>query len=67
MIDGLCCVFRQSKYPELASELKRRMAGELPEGWKESLPKFTPQVTRNVAGIELYLRHVFTLLIVFFN
>jgi len=27
-------------YPELAAELERRMKGELPEGWKNSLPSF---------------------------
>jgi len=27
-------------YPELAAELERRMKGELPEGWKDSLPSF---------------------------
>lgn len=26
--------------------MKRRMAGELPEGWKDSLPKFSPEVRR---------------------
>ncbi|CAM9952949.1 unnamed protein product [Pylaiella littoralis] len=31
----------ESKYPDLAKELKRRMAGELPAGWKDKLPKFT--------------------------
>ena len=37
----------QAKYPELAKELKRRMAGELPAGWKDSLPKFAPGVSRS--------------------
>lgn len=32
----------ESKYPDLAKELKRRMSGQLPEGWKDNLPKFTP-------------------------
>lgn len=36
--------FEQSKYPDLAKELKRRMSGQLPEGWKDNLPKFTPAV-----------------------
>lgn len=34
----------QAKYPDLAKELKRRMSGELPEGWKDNLPKFVPEV-----------------------
>ncbi|CAM9468638.1 unnamed protein product [Ectocarpus sp. 6 AP-2014] len=33
----------ESKYPDLAKELKRRMSGELPEGWKDKLPKFVPE------------------------
>ncbi|CAM9415762.1 unnamed protein product, partial [Hapterophycus canaliculatus] len=33
----------ECKYPELAKELKRRMSGELPAGWKDKLPKFTPE------------------------
>jgi transketolase len=32
----------RSKYPDLASELERRLAGELPAGWDESLPEFQP-------------------------
>lgn len=38
-------VKRQAKYPELAKDLERRMKGDLPEGWKEDLPKFSPEVT----------------------
>lgn len=34
----------QSKYPDLAAEFKRRMSGQLPAGWKDKLPKFTPEV-----------------------
>ncbi|KAI8824223.1 Transketolase, thiamine diphosphate binding domain-containing protein [Fimicolochytrium jonesii] len=30
------------EYPELASELKRRLAKKLPNGFKEALPKYTP-------------------------
>lgn len=33
--------YRQS-FPELASELERRLAGELPQGWDEDLPEFPP-------------------------
>jgi transketolase len=31
-----------SAYPALAAEWKRRMAGELPQGWAASLPGFAP-------------------------
>ncbi|KAG0097290.1 Transketolase [Podila epicladia] len=31
-----------AQYPELASELKRRLANELPEDWAKALPRFTP-------------------------
>ncbi len=30
----------QDAYPDLDAELKRRMAGELPEGWQKGLPVF---------------------------
>ncbi|HMO80781.1 MAG TPA: transketolase [Pyrinomonadaceae bacterium] len=30
----------EKAHPELAAELKRRTAGELPEGWESALPKF---------------------------
>jgi transketolase len=30
-------------YPDLAAELKRRIAGELPTGWKSVLPRYTPK------------------------
>ncbi len=30
----------QQTYPELAAELQRRLAGELPEGWDQNLPEF---------------------------
>lgn len=29
------------KYPELGAELKRRISGQLPEGWEQKLPTFT--------------------------
>ena len=32
----------QAEYPELASELERRLAGRLPEGWDLELPSFPP-------------------------
>jgi transketolase len=31
------------QYPDLAAEWQRRLAGELPAGWEESLPAFKPQ------------------------
>ncbi|KAK9768234.1 Transketolase [Basidiobolus ranarum] len=31
-----------SQYPELASEFKRRLAGELPQQLQEALPRYTP-------------------------
>lgn len=31
-----------AQFPELASELKRRLANELPEDWAKALPRFTP-------------------------
>jgi transketolase len=33
----------QEAYPDLAAEWERRMAGELPDGWEESLPHFAPE------------------------
>lgn len=30
------------KYPEEAADIKRRMAGKLPDGWEKCLPRFTP-------------------------
>lgn len=41
------------KYPELAAEWQRAMAGELPEGWEQALPQFEPgtsMATRNASG-----------------
>jgi transketolase len=29
-------------YPDLAAELERRLAGQLPDGWDEGLPEFPP-------------------------
>jgi len=41
-------------HPDLASEWKRRLAGELPAGWEEALPSFDPQdepiATRAASG-----------------
>src|SRR5690606_14228565 len=31
-----------TEYPELASELKRRLNKELPENWADNLPRYTP-------------------------
>jgi transketolase len=30
----------RAEYPELAAELERRLAGELPDGWSDGLPEF---------------------------
>lgn len=30
-------------YPTEAKEIKRRLAGELPEGWQDTLPRYTPK------------------------
>ena len=30
-------------FPELAAELKRRIAGELPANWQSVVPRFTPK------------------------
>ncbi|CAH6723827.1 transketolase 1 [[Candida] jaroonii] len=32
----------KKQYPELGSELERRLNGELPQGWEKALPSFTP-------------------------
>jgi transketolase len=32
----------QKEFPTEAAELKRRLAGKLPEGWEKALPRFTP-------------------------
>jgi len=41
-------------YPEAAAELERVMRGELPDGWADALPSFTPDdgpvATRNAGG-----------------
>jgi transketolase len=31
-----------AEYPQLAAELDRRLAGDLPGGWEDALPKFPP-------------------------
>ncbi|ODQ65268.1 transketolase [Nadsonia fulvescens var. elongata DSM 6958] len=31
-----------AEYPELATELQRRIKGELPQGWEKHLPTYTP-------------------------
>jgi transketolase len=30
-------------YPKEASELRRRLAGQLPDGWKAKMPRYTPK------------------------
>jgi transketolase len=43
----------EEAYPDLATEWKRRMAGDLPAGWEASLPAFEPedgQVATRAAG-----------------
>ena len=44
-------------HPELADELRRRLAGELPDGWEEHLPSFAPAdgsiATRKASGAVL--------------
>lgn len=32
-----------AKFPELGAEIKRRLAGELPTGWENKLPTYTPK------------------------
>jgi len=32
----------ESKYPDEAKDIKRRVDGKLPEGWEKALPTFTP-------------------------
>lgn len=45
------------KFPEKSAELKRRLAGELPTGWKDKLPKYTSsskaEATRVSSGLVL--------------
>jgi transketolase len=44
-------------HPELAAELRRRLAGDLPEGWEEKLPRFAAEdgniATRKASGATL--------------
>jgi transketolase len=44
----------EESHPELAAEWQRRVAGELPAGWEESLPRFAvdegPLATRAASG-----------------
>ncbi len=44
----------RAAYPDLAAELERVIAGELPKGWEEGLPTFTPAdkpiATRSAGG-----------------
>ncbi|SCU82262.1 LADA_0C04082g1_1 [Lachancea dasiensis] len=45
------------KYPDLGAEIKRRVAGELPQDWAKALPRYTPQdsavATRKLSEIVL--------------
>src|SRR3989475_6290515 len=46
----------RSAHPDLATELERRLAGQLPAGWDAALPVFGPkdaQATRAASGKEL--------------
>ncbi len=42
------------QFPDEAAELQRRWAGELPEGWEQAVPRFTPEAgtmaTRAASG-----------------
>jgi transketolase len=44
-------------HPDLAAEWQRLMSGELPDGWEDALPVFTPEdgaaATRNTSGVVL--------------
>ena len=44
-------------HPGLAADLERRLAGKLPEGWEDKLPKFKPNdgplATRKASGVVL--------------
>ncbi|MDF1513040.1 MAG: transketolase, partial [Anaerolineae bacterium] len=43
----------EASYPETSTELHRRLAGKLPEGWENALPVFTPSdsiATRAASG-----------------
>ncbi|ORX99058.1 transketolase [Basidiobolus meristosporus CBS 931.73] len=46
-----------AQYPELAQELKRRVLNELPAGWEDALPRYTPAdpavATRKLSEIAL--------------
>jgi len=47
----------KSKYPEDASNFEQLISGQLPAGWEEALPKYTPDdkadATRNQSGATL--------------
>jgi transketolase len=47
----------ESAYPEDATEFRRRLAGELPAGWEQALPKIGPEkgalATRQASGLAL--------------
>ena len=54
----------QKEFPELGSELKRRLAGELPANWDAALPNYTPKdsavATRKLS--EAVLQHIYSVL-----
>ncbi|KAJ1967207.1 Transketolase [Dispira parvispora] len=47
----------EQAHPDLAKDFKRRLAGQLPEGWKKALPRYTPSdkalATRKFSEIAL--------------
>jgi transketolase len=50
--NGLVAAYAQA-FPDLAAELRRTMAGELPDGWREACPVFPPDskgISTRVAG-----------------
>ena len=54
--DELAVAYREA-HPDAAAELDRRLAGELPAGWTDDLPVFTPSqgplATRKASGATL--------------
>ena len=57
----------RAEFPELAAEWDRAQAGELPTGWDQEIPKFTPEkklATRNASGTVLnaFAKHIPTMI-----